>query len=125
MSVKVVSVEENIAVARRWNEVGINEHRLDLIDELFHPNYSLRGGTAAGAWSITMQGLETIKSLWESALQDYPTAKVVIDDIFGVDDKVVMRWTMLNEGKLARIGITIYRMLDGLILDDWACLTMA
>ena len=123
MSSKAMSVEENIAVARRWNEEGVNGRRFDLIDELFHPNYTQRSGMD-GPWSIVVQGREAAKAGFSQFFQDHPEIKVVIDDIFGVGDKVVIRFSWYDdEGKFFGMSITIYRMVDGLILDNWVSAT--
>jgi predicted SnoaL-like aldol condensation-catalyzing enzyme len=120
-----MSTEENIAIARRWNEEGFNGHRLDLIDELFHPNYTQRAGTD-GAWSIILQGREAAKAALGQIIRAYPKGKLVIEDIFGAGDKVAMRVSLYdNEGKLGALILTIYRIVDGQILDDWYCNTLA
>ena len=117
------TTEENKAIARLWNEEGINGHRIDLMDEVFHPNYTQRNGSE-GPWSITTQGLAAAKALFEGGFRQYPTSRVTIEDIFAEGDKVALRIIMYNEGKPVANGNIIYRFVDGKILDDWYCLTM-
>lgn len=117
-----MSTEDNKAVARRWNEEGFNEHRLELIDELFHPNYTQRSGTE-GPWSITIQGRDAAKANFEQGFREYPTTRVTINDMIAEGDKVAMRVTLYNEGKPASYGAILYRLADGQIVDDWFCWT--
>ena len=61
----------------------------------------------------------------------FPDIKVTVEDIFGADDKVVMRWSavmthtgdalgMPATGRMVRSqGITIARIVDGKIIEGW------
>jgi predicted SnoaL-like aldol condensation-catalyzing enzyme len=115
--------EENKAVARRWNEEGFNKHRVELMDECFHPNYTQHAGTE-GPWSITVQGRDAAKAAFEEGFREYPMARVNIDDIFAEGDRVALRVTLFNEEKPMGYGSIVYRFVDGKILDDWFCWTM-
>jgi predicted SnoaL-like aldol condensation-catalyzing enzyme len=115
-----MTIEENKTVARRWNEEGFNGHRIELIDECFHPNYTQRSGTE-GPWSITIQGRDAAKAGFEQGFREYPNWRVTIEDMFAEGDKVAIRATLYNEGKPAANGNIIYRLAEGKILDDWFC----
>ena len=122
MSTSIVSVEENKAVARRWNEEGVNGRNLDLVYELFHPDYAQRSGTE-GPWSVTVQGLEAAKAGFEQVGRGFPTARIAIEDLFGEGDKVALRVTLYIDENPAGNGNIIYRFVDGKIIDDWYCWT--
>jgi ketosteroid isomerase-like protein len=115
--------EENKAVARLWNNEGFNGKRIELADEVFHPNYTMRAGTE-GPWSISLQGRDAAKAGFIQIFQQNPTARVTIEDIFGEGDRVALRVTLYREGKPMANGIIIYRFADGKILDDWYSWTM-
>ena len=61
----------------------------------------------------------------------FPDIKVEVEDIFGADDKVVLRWsgTMTHTGdalgmapsgkSVSSRGITIARFVDGQVVEGW------
>ncbi len=57
-----MSAEENKALVRRLNE-AISEHKLEVLDQILHLNYSVRGGSE-GPWPIGVQGLENAKAAY-------------------------------------------------------------
>lgn len=114
--------DNNKAVARRWNEEGFNGHKIDLIDELFHPDYSQRSGTD-GPWSVNLQGRDAAKANFVQGFREYSTARVTIEDIIAEGDKVALRVTLYNESKPLAIGNILYRLTGGQIVDDWFCWT--
>lgn len=77
------------------------------------------------------EGIEAFKELERSYKQAFPKKKVRIDDIFAINDKVVVRWTCqgIHQGELQGIaatdsdvkisGISIYRFENGKITDIW------
>ena len=119
-SIRRVSADENVAavrdfIERAWNagdEAVFEEHSAA---DLAHP-----GGR---------DGFKAIVLGFRSAFPDVP---MEIRDIFGVEDKVVTRWTMRGTQKAAFLGIAptgrhvefdgiaIDIMRDGQPVDGWA-----
>lgn len=77
------------------------------------------------------EGLEAYKELERTYRHAFPNKKTKIDEIFGVDDRVVVRWTThgKHERELQGIaptnaqfkfsGISLYRLQNGKITDIW------
>ena len=117
-----MSLEENKAIAKRWNEV-VNKGNVDVIDELAATNYINRASNADREahkrWVIG----------WRAA---NPDVGITIEDTIAEGDKVVVRWTMHGTHigefwgipptgkKFTMSGISIYRIEDGKIVEDWA-----
>ena len=114
-------VEENKAVARRWNEI-LNGKKFEAFDQVLHPDYVNHSGSDS-SWAITSQGLEQAKHRFAEVFQRAPGWQVVIEDLIGEGDRVVVRGTFTNEGKPTANFIAIYRFSDGKIVDDWYCMT--
>ena len=121
-------VEENIHVMRRWFQEVWNDSRTQTIYELMAPNAIARGQRGAEEDIRGPQEFETFVSEIRASFSDI---KLKIEDILGVDDKVVVRWsaTMSHTGDLLGLppsnkkvrtqGITIARVTDGKIAEGW------
>ena len=114
-----MSVEENKALARRWNEEIINGRKLEAFDQVLHTDYVNHSGSDS-SWATTIQGLEQAKRRFGELFQRAPGWQVVLEDLIGEGDRVVARGTFTNEGKTANF-ISVYRFSDGKIVDDWYC----
>jgi ketosteroid isomerase-like protein len=114
-----MSIEENKAIARKANEIFWNEKKVELLDELFHKDYSIHGGTGV-PWTA-IGDRESFKENIQKA--DPSRYQVEVHDIFGEGDKVAVRMTAYRGGKPYANHITIYRFQDGKIIDDWFCFT--
>jgi hypothetical protein len=57
-----MSVEENKAVARRWNKEIINGQQLDAFDQVLHKDYVNRSGSDS-SWAPTIQGLSRPRAI--------------------------------------------------------------
>lgn len=113
-----MSLEQNKAVVRRWNEI-LNEQDLEAFDEVLHPDYTNRS-SRKGPWTGTdIHGLEVTKTYFADAFQRTPTWKIAIDDLIAEGDKVAARMTWFEEGKPTMVAIACYRLTDGKIIDDW------
>ena len=120
-----MSVDENKAVARRWNEEILNERKLEALGEVLAENY-VRYDPGDSAWSPRLQGLERAKERAREMLEggwfaEHPTWRVSVDDIIGEGDKVAARITSWEDGKPVGHSIVFYRLADGKIVDDWYC----
>ena len=117
-----MSVEENKAVARRWNEEIINGQKLEAFDQVLHKDYVNRSGSDS-SWAPIIQGLEQAKRYFGEAFQRSPDWHVVVEDLIGEGDLVAVRGTFTNKGKPTANFIAVYRFSDGKIVDDWYCMT--
>jgi steroid delta-isomerase-like uncharacterized protein len=121
-------VEENIQLMQRWFREVWNEGRTQTVYDLLSPNAVGRGQTGAGS---EIHGPAEFVPFVERIRGAFPDINVAIEDAFGVDDKVVVRWSAAMThsgdglgipatGKRVRItGITIARILNGQIIEGW------
>ena len=122
-----MSVKENKAVAKRWNEEILNERRFEALGEVLAKNY-VHYDASDSSWSPGVQGLEQAKEQAKESLQRgwfarHPTWRVSVDDIIGEGDKVAARLTAYEEGTPVEHSIVFYRFSDGKIADAWVCTT--
>ena len=120
-----MSVEENKAVTKRWNEEILGGRRLEALGEVLAKNY-VHYDASDSSWSPEIQGLEHAKEQAKESLEggwfaQHPTWRVCVDDIIGEGDKVAARLTSYEEGKPVGHTIVFYRFSDGKIVDAWAC----
>jgi predicted SnoaL-like aldol condensation-catalyzing enzyme len=115
-----MSVEENKAVAKRWNEEIMNGRQLEAFDQVLHPDYVNRSGSDS-SWAPAIQGPEEAKRYFGEVFQRSPDWQVSIEDVIGEGDRVAVRGTFTNKGKPVANFISVYRFSDGKIVDDWYC----
>jgi predicted ester cyclase len=123
--------EQNKAVLKRfWEEVW-DQGKLDVVDEIFHPNF-VDHGLAPG---LTKQGPEGAKEAVLQFRSAIPDLYLKIDHMVAEGDKVMTRWeaggtqsgpmksgrgTIPPTNKRATVrGFTINRLEDGKIIDAW------
>ena len=61
-----MSVEENKATARRWNEEIINKKRVEAFDEVLHRDYANHSGSDS-SWALGIQGREQARAALDLA----------------------------------------------------------
>lgn len=123
-----MSVEENVKLARRWFQEVWNEGRMQTVHELFAPDGVAIGQSEQGE---ALRGPKDFASFVERIRGAFPDIKITVEDAFGADDRVALRWSaaMTHKGhqlgmpatnRQVRIsGITITRMRDGQIVEGW------
>jgi predicted ester cyclase len=117
-----MSIEENKAIARRWNEELFDKGNPDIIDELAHPDYvSHPGMSSHEAFKQSAMQMGSVLSDWS----------ITLEDLIAEGDRVAFRWTahathsgpymgVQPTGKqITLMGITIYRIADGKVIEDW------
>jgi steroid delta-isomerase-like uncharacterized protein len=117
-----MSVEQNKAIIRRWNEELINKANLDIVDEL-----------AAEDWmSNGTRDREAFKQYAMQITAAFSGLHLTVHDLFAEGDRVCIRWTMTSKhtgaymgvpptGKQVTMrGISAYRLAGGKIKEDWA-----
>jgi len=120
-----MSIEENRAVVRRLIDEAWNKGHLGVIDEILSPNYVLHID-APGAKD--REGYKQAISMYHDAFPDF---NFTIEDMIVNGDRVVIRATMsgTHKGelfgiastgkKLTMTAISIRRMKDGKIAEEW------
>jgi steroid delta-isomerase-like uncharacterized protein len=123
-----MSVEENIVLMRRWFKEVWNEGRVQTIYELLAENVIGVGQDQPG---VEIHGPDDFLALFNRIHGAFPDMKITLEDVFGADDKVVVRWSaaMTHTGnhlgfpatnKRVRItGIMIARIENGKIVHGW------
>jgi len=122
--------EDNKAVVKRFIEQMWNQRQLELADELFALDcvtHQLRGADSSGA-PRPPESIKAEASAWFAA---FPDLRFEIEQMFAADDHVTTRFTMRGTHTGAWMGlgptgkkvtvpmITIHRIRDGKIVEDW------
>lgn len=126
-----MSLEQNKRIARRWFDEVINGRRVDVIDEIYAPEYvhHFPGGRE-------MDRAQT-RSFASTILEAFPDRVAEVDDQVAEGDRVVTRFT--SRGTQQRefmgqapsgetnttVGICISRIRDGQIAEDWEIIDLA
>ena len=128
-----MSVEENKAIVRRFNNAVLNMENTDLTDELITPDFvAYTPGNQYQGHAYTAQAL---KEGMASVHSGYANLQYTIEDMIAEGDKVMARATArgIHEGDVrTRLGkasatgkeiiyaiMFIYRLTDGKIVDLW------
>jgi predicted ester cyclase len=106
-----MSIEENKAIVRRWHDEVWTGWNLEVVDELLHPDFFRH---------TNQQGLSGTKEALAEMASQYPDSQLVTEDTVAEGDKVVTRWTAWVGGKAMATGVSIHRIADGKIIEDWA-----
>lgn len=120
-----MQVETNTTVASRWYEEVFNAGKIELIDELFAPNFVDHdpGNPLPG-----FEGLRQLVSMYRSA---FPDLRLTIEDEITEGDRVVTRFTGRGTHKGPLMGIPptgkrvtitaidILRFENGRIVEHW------
>jgi steroid delta-isomerase-like uncharacterized protein len=117
--------EENKALARRAWEI-VSSGNPDLLEEVYAPDL---------VWhepDQDIRGIEEGKQYVSDALRAFPDAQVSVEDMIAEGDKVVSRYTIrgTHQGETEEFGpptgeqielegITIHRIEDGKIVEEW------
>lgn len=116
---------ENEAVVRRYYEQMCNERKNDLAPELFTDSHAMHDPQVPA--DAGPQGMVDTVSVYQTGLDGHWE----IEEIFSVDDRVVVRWTgsgthvsevngIPPTGKTIRVdAIAIHRLDGGKIAETW------
>ena len=123
-----MSVQDNIDLLSRWFQEVWNEGKTQTVHELLSPDAIAVG--QAGS-EVELRGPQEFARFVEQIRVAFPDIKVKMEDAFGAEDKVVLRWSarmthrgdtlgIPATGKPVRLtGITIARIVDGKIVAGW------
>lgn len=123
-----MSVEENVELMRRWFREVWNEGRTQTI-------YDLLATDAVGIGELEdgrqVRGPAEFVPFVQRLRGAFPDLNIEVEDAFGAEDKVVLRWSatmthsgdhlgMPATGRLVRLtGITLVRIRDKQIIEGW------
>lgn len=120
-----MSAEEYKAIVRRVYEELLNKRKLAAADELYAPDYVWR---APGGEEYDREGT---KEHMTDVFRAFPDIHWTVEDLVAERDKVMARFTargthqaeyagIAPTGKQVTVtGITISRIQDGKIMEDW------
>jgi steroid delta-isomerase-like uncharacterized protein len=123
-----MSADENVQLMRRWFQEVWNEGRMQTVYDLLSPDAVARGQRGAEA---EIRGPEEFAKFVREIRSGFPDIKVNVEDIFGADDKVVLRWSAMMthtgdalglpaSGRTVRSsGMSIARIVGGKIVEGW------
>ena len=123
-----MAVDENIQLMQRWFREVWNEGRIQTVYDLLAPEAVARGQRGAEA---EIRGPEEFAKFVREIRGAFPDLRVVVEDILGAGDKVVVRWSarMTHSGDSLGIpatdrtvrsrGISIARLAKGKIAEGW------
>jgi steroid delta-isomerase-like uncharacterized protein len=120
-----MSLEENKAIARRWNDELWNKGNVAAIGELM---------AASFVWHSAPPGMASDKEGFKQyvgSLSAFADMKCTVEDMIAEGDKVAVRWTwsgkhtgdymgMAPTGKrLTMTGVSVMRIAGGKIVEGW------
>jgi steroid delta-isomerase-like uncharacterized protein len=123
-----MSVQENVELMRRWFKEVWNDGRTQAIYDLLAPDAIGIGELEDGS---PLRGPAEFVPFVERVRGAFPDINIAVEDAFGAEDKVVVRWsaTMTHRGdylgmaathkRVRMTGITIARIADGKIIEGW------
>jgi|HubBroStandDraft_1064217.scaffolds.fasta_scaffold24943_2 ketosteroid isomerase-like protein len=124
-----MTAEENKAILLRFL-AELRKGNTAIVDDVCSEDFVFHSPAYPG-WP---RGLEGARQLGRAVVEHptYTDGHAKLDDIFAVDDKVVLRWSvhgtyageekpgLLRRGeRFTLAAIAIYRFVDGKIVDDW------
>jgi steroid delta-isomerase-like uncharacterized protein len=123
-----MSVEENVVLMRRWFKEVWNDGKSQTIYDLMDENGVAVGQDQPG---VEIRGPREFEAFYQRIRGAFPDITMTIEDNFGVDDKVVVRWSavMTHTGdqlgipatnkRIKVTGISIAQMENGKIVRGW------
>ncbi len=121
-----MTLDANKALVRRFFDEVMNEGKLDVVDEIFAPEYVNRH-----AHPGQTPGPEGVKALVTNVRRAFPDLVETVDDLVAEGDRVALRLTLRGthrglfrgvEGTGRRVevmGMSIVRVEDGKIPEGW------
>jgi steroid delta-isomerase-like uncharacterized protein len=117
--------QENKAIARRSWEL-VSQRNPDAMEEVYTAD------TVLHEPDQDLQGVEEAKQFLSGYISAFPDMSVSVEDVIAEGDKVVTRWTLrgTHQGEVEEFGpptgkrvvlegITIHRISEGKIVEEW------
>ena len=122
-----MSAEENKAIVRRWYEEFGNRANLDVLDELYAPDW-----VGHFPQSGELRGAAGHKPLGRLFAAAFPDGRYAVEDVLAEGDRVASRYTFrgTHQGAFGAVaatgravvatGINVHRLAGGRIVEQWA-----
>ena len=119
-----MSNSQNVEIAKRFIEDICNAGKFDEVDKIFSEDVVWNGAEQS-------KGLKETKEFLNETKEKFPDLRFTIQDAFGNDDKVVVRWIMTgtftgdfmglapNNKKFSTRGVEIFQFESGKIKEVW------
>jgi predicted SnoaL-like aldol condensation-catalyzing enzyme len=115
--------EQHKELVRRFYGEVENELKLDVADELVHPDFKDVYNTVAPFPVVGVQGIKDLAA----ALHERLDSEIVIEDLVAEGDRVVARITSRPRGpeggagdeSNAIHGVEIFRVAEGKLIERW------
>jgi predicted ester cyclase len=112
-------LEQNRELVRRYYTLAFIEHDLERAGTLMAPDYMLHDPSIRAG---QLSGVDAWKKHQGSYFKLIPDHQLVIQDQVAENDRVATRWSAqgTEDGKCFQVtGITITRVQDGQIAEEW------
>jgi len=128
-----MAAEENIAAVKRGLK-AFNDRDMSIIPQIVAPEFVRHD--LAGAFG-DFEGTEGVSDLLQQAIRAVPDFHIGLDDIFGTDTHVAVRFTVSGTHKGEFLGvaptgknvmysqINIYRFKEGKCTETWQLMDVA
>lgn len=122
-----VAVRSNIETVREYTQRVFNEHDHDLASEYLTPEVKWHGGLLG-----TVEGVANVTEMLRGFIGALPDLHATEQDAVAAGDTVAVRYVVeaTHEGNLLGLeptgrrvrwdAVDIYRVADGLIVEEWA-----
>ena len=130
-TVPTTKEERNKAVALRVFEEIFNQGKFSVADEIYAPDFKNRGLNPDGQW--VGADLKTDQNAVHDEKKAFPDLKMTVNNMVAEGDLVAVHWTFRGTHthggyaglpatgtKVLMTGITIWRIVDGKITDEWS-----
>jgi len=116
---------QNKTIVQRYWDGKWNERRPEILDELQTPDVVYHGT------SMEMKGIKEYKQVYSGYLSAFHDTQVNVEDLIAEGDKVMTRVTcsVVHKGELEGIPptgktltislFTVFRLVDGKIVEEW------
>jgi len=111
--------EQNRELVRHFYTLAFVEHDLERAGSLMAPDYMLHDPTLKDG---QLSGIDAWKKLQGGYFKAMPEHQLTINDQIAEGEKVATRWTVKATDAGSNVvisGITITRLLDGQIAEEW------
>ena len=113
------STDKSLALVLRFND-ALNARDVDTLMRLMTDD-CLFENTFPAPDGARYSGQAAVRAFWEEFVRGSTEAKFEIEEIFGMDERVVMRWRyhwIDLQGQAGHIrGVDVYTVKDGLIAE--------
>jgi predicted ester cyclase len=121
------SVRSNTEIVREYTQRVFNEHNPDLAPEYFGAEMKWHGGLLG-----TVEGAENVREMLRAFIGALPDIHATEQDVVAAGETVTVRYVVeaTHDGNLLGMAPTgrrlrwdafdIYRLSDGMIVEEWA-----